>query len=107
MKNKMRECQVCGHKTCEHISELLETQTAEVVKLKGILETAARIAGKKLTGKDLDDAHVKRVADMIFREEQMATWMTLDERTAMEMEIGYRDYRIQELEDELKELKKL
>lgn len=103
----MLECQICSHKACEHIAKMVEEHTEQVVKLHNILETAAKVAGEKLTGKELPEEHIRRISDMIIREEGMVTWMTLDERKAMEMEIGYRDHRIQELEEELKELKKL
>ena len=105
-KVKELECQVCGHKACDHIAKMVEEHVNENVRLHTVLETAAKIAGEKLTKKILPEEHIRRVTDMIIREEGMVTWMTLDERKAMEMDLGYRDQRIQELEERVKILEK-
>lgn len=100
----MLECQICGHKACEHIAAMAQEHTDQIVKMRRIIETAAKIAGEKLTGRELEEAHVRRVSDMFIREEHMVTWMTMDERKAMELDLGYRDHRIQELEADIKTL---
>jgi len=102
----MLECQICGHKACEHIAAMVDEHVEQLVKLRNILETATKLAGEKLTGKELTEEHVRRVADMILREESMITWMTLDERAAMQLDIDYRDQCIQELQAELEEERK-
>lgn len=100
----MLECQICGHVACEHIDKTLDGHVNENIRMHKILETAAKVAGEALTGKELEEEHVRRVTNMIIREEGMITWMTNDERKAMELDLGYRDHRIQELEAEVKAL---
>ena len=102
----MLECQICGHKVCEHIDKLVAEQIALMITLRNILETAAKIAGDKLTKQALPEEHVRRVVDMLLREEGMITWMTFDERAAMQLDLDYRDTRIKELEDQVVGLEK-
>ena len=90
----MLECQICGHRACDHIADMVQEHVDSVIKLQGILEKAARVVGKEITGKELKEEHVRNIVEMIRREENMITWMTLDERTAMELDIAIREDRI-------------
>lgn len=95
------ECQVCGKKACEHVSKLVQTQTDDLIKMRNLIETAARVAGERMTGKELTEEKVRRVADMFIREEQVIQWMTMDERAAMQLEIDYRNEQIADLKRQL------
>lgn len=105
-KRKGLECRECGHEACEHLTRALEVHVVESIKLHSLLETAATIAGEKITGKTLPEEHVRRVVDMIIREEGMVTWMTLDEYTAAQLDRDYRDNRIAELMEQVVGLEK-
>jgi len=102
----MLECQICGYKACEHIEELVSKHVDESVRLHTVLETAARIAGEKLTGKTLPEEHIRRMVDMIIRQEHTIAWMTYDERTGMESDINYHTYLIEELKAQVASLEK-
>jgi hypothetical protein len=84
----------------------MDLATATKEDLVEILTTAATVAGEKITGNTLKKDHIAHVVEMIVKEQGMVTWMTMDERKAMEMELGYRDHRIEELEAQVVGLEK-